>query len=93
MRAFAKMLLPSALVTLACGCAALGVMALVDAARVEVPILHLTALGLTSACVWLISLKLTKHPLFDELFLIARAMSLGSKRNDTTSTADAGNLP
>lgn len=92
-RAFAKMLLPSALVTLACGCAALGVEALVDAAGVGVPILRLTALGLTSACVWLISLKLTKHPLFDELLLIARKMSLSSKRDDTTSTVDAGNLP
>ena len=70
--AFARMLAPSALISLACAAVAAVSIALIDRIGIETAIVRLMILaGPTTLC-WLAMLRLLRHPLHDELQIVLK---------------------
>ncbi len=73
---FARMVLPGALVALACALVAFGAQAAIGFAEIGWPLVRLMILAVPVGVVWLLTLWLLRHPLFDEIALLAGKLGL-----------------
>lgn len=90
MTAFFAMLLPSAVVTAITGATGVVALQLIYDAGIESPVLRVLAMAVPVGIAWLLSLRLLKHPLYDELLILLKAALSSTRFQNRRSAGEQG---